>query len=119
MENAGKEVEFKVHTGYFQLIREYPEMYSNLLLIKSKLTNQCPENWKVACKERTGRLDLLLAELKPERIKDEAESKCNELLMGVTHNLKCKELVYSKYCNKVLNETQRLNFFFSNINKYN
>jgi len=118
MENVDNDVKFKVHTGYFQLIKEYPEMYSNLLLIKSKLAHRCPEDWKAACKERSERLDLLLDELKPERIKEEAESKCKELIIGVTHHLKCKELIYSRYCNKVLAEAQRLDFFFNNINKY-
>lgn len=118
MEESKNTTKLKVHAGVFQISREYPGLYSNLLLVKNKLVRDCPQNWKEACKERLERLEDLMVELDPERVKDECERKCSRSEYMINGSIKCKELVYSKYSNKVLGETQKLEFFFSNINKY-
>lgn len=118
MEETKDKSNLKIHAGLFQITKEYPEIYSRLLLIKNKLSRDCPKTWQEACKERLDRLEKLMLELDPERIKEESERKCSDVNHMISGSIKCKELIYSKYCNKALSETQKLNFFFSNISKF-
>ncbi len=110
--------QFKVHSGYYQLEKEYPEAYSNFLVSRSKLSRSCPEEWKSACQARLESLKSLLEDYQPDRVKQEIFEKCEGYSKGLKNLIECKSRLYSIKTNKLLLESVKIESFLSNLNRF-
>jgi hypothetical protein len=108
----------KLHSGSYQIEKEYPEIYSNFLINRLKLLRSCPNDWKSICQSRADSLKPLIESFHPDQIKSEILEKCEGYSKGPTHLLECKSKIYSARSTKLIAESQKIENFLSNLTRF-
>jgi hypothetical protein len=118
MESQSEESKLKTHSGYYQISKEYPDIYNDFIVSRAKLLRDCPNDWKPTCNIRYERLQAVSEDFHPDKVKQEIFEKCEGYSRGPRNYAKCSSALYSTKSNKLMAESAKIKALLNNLNKY-
>ena len=102
--------------GFFNIRKNYPDTFSELITIKNRLLG-CPKDWHDVCVKKAEVLKEIIDNHHPSIIEEKSHERCKDKIKEISLYQRCKATYIGTISSRILTEINKNKEFLSRINK--